>query len=188
MIIGLTGTNGSGKDTVAEYLEKNKDYRHYSLSDELRRELEKRGVAAVRENLIRIGTELRGSEGSSVLAKRVMENFVPGENYVVTSIRHPDEIVELKKLGGFFMVSVDAPAGTRFERLRRRARKGDPRSLEELLEMEKTESQTSGPGQQLGECRKLADYTLLNDTGSLNSLHERIDAMLVFFARERKNK
>jgi CheY-like chemotaxis protein len=178
MIIGLTGTYGAGKDTVAAYLEKSRGFTHYSLSDVLRRELEKIGLQPTRENLIRTGTELRQNEGSSVLAKRVLENMKNYNNYIITSVRHPDEIAELKKRDGFFMVNVDAPAEVRFERLIKRARPGDPETLEKLLEMEKLESQTSGPGQQLGECRKLADYTLLNDTPSLINLHHRIEEML----------
>ena len=185
MIIGLTGTYGSGKDTVARYLEKNKAFAHYSLSDELRKELEKRAVPPVRENLIRIGTELRGNEGNSVLAKRVAANFKPGTSYVITSVRHPAEIAELKARGDFFMVNVDAPAATRFERIRSRARKGDPESLDKLLELEQMESQTSGSGQQLGECRKLADYTLMNDTNSLDALGARIESMLTKFGAKK---
>ncbi len=182
MIIGLTGTYGSGKDTVADYLEKKKNFIHFSLSDELRKELERRGVPAVRENLIKIGTELRGAEGSSVLAKRVAANFAQGNNYVITSVRHPAEISELKKHGDFYMVNVDASPEIRFSRIQKRNRKGDPETLEKLLEMEKLESQTSGPGQQLGECRKLADITLLNDTGRLEDLYKNIDEMLLSYA------
>jgi len=179
MIIGLTGTYGAGKDTVAEYLEKKGHFFHYSLSDELRRELEKRGIPPLRENLIRVGTELRRAEGNSVLAKRVLAGCKPGKNYVITSIRHPQEIEELRKQAGFFMVNVDAPVAVRFERIRKRNRRGDPETQEKLLEMEKMESQTSGSGQQLGECRKLADFTLLNGADSLESLYVRIDNMLV---------
>jgi CheY-like chemotaxis protein len=178
MIIGLTGTYGSGKDTVAAYLEKSRGFMHYSLSDVLRRELETKGLPPTRENLIKIGTELRQNEGSSVLAKRVLANLASGRNYIITSVRHPAEIGELKKREGFFMVNVDAPAEVRFARICNRARPGDPETLEKLLEMEKLESQISGPGQQLGECRKLADYTLLNDTSNLETLHRRIEEML----------
>jgi len=184
MIIGLTGTYGSGKDTVAEYLEKMRSFTHFSLSDVLRKELEKMGVPAVRENLIRIGTELRANEGHAVLAKRALEGFKPGYDFVVTSIRHPAEIEELKSRGDFFMVNVDAPAALRFERISKRQRKGDPETLERLLELEKIESQTSGSGQQLGECMKRADHILVNDTDTLEGLHSRIEAMVAVFAKK----
>jgi dephospho-CoA kinase len=185
MIIGLTGTYASGKDTVAEYLEKTMNFEHFSLSDELRRELEKRGIPPLREKLIEVGTELRQREGNSTLAKRALMNFKPGRNYVVTSIRHPAEIEELKKHGDFFMANVDAPAELRFRRIQNRRRRGDPETLEKLLEMEKLESQTSGSGQQLGECMKKADYTLVNDDGSLEGLYSRIESMVLKFLKNK---
>lgn len=184
MIIGLTGTCGAGKDTVAEYLEKKKGYIHFSLSDVLRKELEKSGIPAVRENLIRVGSELRASEGHAVLAKRALEGFLPGRNFVITSIRHPAEIEELRKHGDFFMVTVDAPAQLRFDRIRKRQRKGDPETLERLLELEKLESQSSGSGQQLGECMKQADHILVNDAQTLEGLSEKIESMLTAFVRK----
>jgi dephospho-CoA kinase len=184
MIIGLTGTNASGKDTVAEYLEKTMNFEHFSLSDELRRELVKREIPLFRENLIEIGTELRAREGNSTLAKRALRNFKPGRNYVVTSIRHPAEVEELKKHGDFFMANVDAPAELRFLRIQNRRRKGDPETLKKLLEMEKLESQTSGPGQQLGECVKKADFTLVNDSDNLEGFYAKIKSMVMEFMKK----
>ncbi len=128
MIIGLTGTYGSGKDTVAEYLEKTMNFEHFSLSDELRREIVKRGIPPLRENLIKLGTQLRASEGDSTLAKRVLKNIKPEKNYVVTSIRHPAEIEELKKHGDFFMANVDASVEIRFRKNTEQAQKGRPRN------------------------------------------------------------
>jgi dephospho-CoA kinase len=58
MIIGITGPNASGKDTVADILEE-KGFIHYSLSDILREELKKSNKEEIRKNLIKIGNELR---------------------------------------------------------------------------------------------------------------------------------
>ena len=51
MIIGLTGTNGSGKGTVAEFL-KQEGFRYHSLSDELRGVLHQQQVEITLPNLI----------------------------------------------------------------------------------------------------------------------------------------
>ena len=53
MIYGVTGNYGSGKDTVAEILEK-LGFEHISFSDILREELRKEKKAITRENLISI--------------------------------------------------------------------------------------------------------------------------------------
>ncbi|MCJ7582348.1 MAG: AAA family ATPase, partial [Candidatus Aminicenantes bacterium] len=57
-IIGLTGTNGSGKGAAAEYFI-SKGYAFFSLSDVIREELKKDGCEPTRDNLIRKGNELR---------------------------------------------------------------------------------------------------------------------------------
>jgi hypothetical protein len=73
----------------------------------------------------------------------------------------------------------------RFARIQHRRRKGDPETLERLTEMEKLESQTSGSGQQLGECMKKADYTLVNDANDLEGLYSRIKTMVASFLNKK---
>ena len=53
MIIGLTGSYGAGKDTVADYL-KAKGFGYHSLSDILRGELVRSGQSITRESLINL--------------------------------------------------------------------------------------------------------------------------------------
>ena len=178
MIVGVTGSYCSGKDTIAEYLVNAKGFIHRSLSDELREEMKRRDIAPTRENLIVTGTDLREKEGFGVLAKRVMSGLVPGKNYVITSIRHPAEIVELKKCKDFFLVDVDAPAEVRFERMKKRNRPGDPDNVERFLELEKKESQEEGAGQQLAQCSRLASLRIINDSENMGELHSKIEKLL----------
>jgi dephospho-CoA kinase len=178
MIIGLTGSYCAGKDMIAEYLVAARGFIHYSLSDELRAELQRQGIAPVRENLIRIGTELRASRGNGVLAHLVCSRFVAGQAYVITSIRHPAEIEALRSRPDFILINVDAPAELRFQRMRNRNRPGDPETIEHFREMEQKEFQTQGSGQQLAACAALAGLTFMNDQNSLTALHERIESLL----------
>ena len=71
MIIGLTGANASGKGEAASYL-KSKSFEYYSLSDILREKAGARKIEPSRENLIKLGNELREKNGSSVLADAVL--------------------------------------------------------------------------------------------------------------------
>lgn len=178
MIIGFTGPYCSGKDTAAEYLFNRKGFGHYSLSDELRLEMKERGIEPSRENLIAVGTELRASEGLGVLARRALRRCEPNKDYVITSIRHPVEIEELRRQPGFTLVLIDAPVALRFERMCGRRRPGDPESMEKLVELEARESQISGPGQQLSVCARMADITLLNEGGDPGSFYAVIDELL----------
>ena len=99
MIIGITGTNASGKDTAADYL-KNKGYSHYSLSDIVREECDVRGLPKDRDTLRELANELRRNFGADVLAKRAIEKIQreKAKNIVITSIRSPEEIKTLKKI------------------------------------------------------------------------------------------
>lgn len=178
ILLGLTGSYCSGKDTVAEYLVRRKKFSHYSLSDELRRELKTHGIEPSRENLIAVGTELRRKEGNAVLARRVLARVKKNADLIVTSIRHPAEVRALKENPDFVLVFVDAPVDIRFKRMRSRKRAGDPGTLTKFRALEKKESRTKGPGQQLGECRKMADITVVNDLDSLEKLYSLIDALI----------
>src|SRR4030042_2305396 len=70
-LIGLTGTNGAGKGEVAAYLMKN-GYAYVSLSDEIRKELRRRGEPVTRDSLIAEGNALRREYGPDILARRGM--------------------------------------------------------------------------------------------------------------------
>ncbi len=185
MIIGLTGSYCSGKDTVAEYLLNKRGFLHFSLSDELRKVLKSKNIEPTRENLIRIGTELRTKEGNGILAKMALEKMKGESDYIVTSIRHPSEVEELKKNKTFTLINVDAPAELRFERMKKRNRKGDPETFKEFLEMEKRESQCSGSGQQLKKTAELAETNFINDSSSLPELYKKIDSLLIKLRKEK---
>ena len=175
MIIGLTGTNASGKGTVAEYLRR-KGFRHYSLSDELRSLLKRRKVEATRENLILWGRHYRSEKGNGYLAERVIRKIAGGKT-VVDSIRNPGEIAELKKLKDFYLIAIDAPAKTRFERARKRMSRRDQKSYEDFVANQKKELSGKGSEQNLDACIKEANFRIVNDS-DLSELYKKIDATL----------
>ncbi len=178
MIIGLTGSYCSGKDTVAEYIVKKYGFKHFSLSDEIRLLMKEQNIEPTRENLIKFGTELRRDNGNGVLAKSVIKKFEDNKNYCITSIRHSEEVNALRTVKNFVLINVDAPQALRFERMQKRKRPGDPKTLEKFIELEQKESQTSGSGQQVALCCKMADIVFVNDTNDINILHEKIDNLL----------
>ena len=100
MIIGLTGTNASGKSTVAKYLVR-KGFEYHSLSDELRLLLKKRKISATRDNLIKAGKYYRKRHGRGYLASIVSKKIK--KKAVVDSIRNLGEVVELRKIKSFMV-------------------------------------------------------------------------------------
>jgi dephospho-CoA kinase len=178
MIIGLTGSYCSGKDTVADFIVNSQGFGHFSLSDIIRDAMKEEGIEPTRENLIVFGSDLRSRCGNGILAKKALLKMEKGKNYCVTSIRHPDEIAELKKSGNFTLINVDAPIEIRFERMQKRKRAGDPRTLEKFAEFEKRESQSSGPGQQLTKTAAMADIVFINDFDGIELLHRKTEELL----------
>jgi dephospho-CoA kinase len=181
MLIGITGFYASGKDTAAEFLVEKKGFVHYSLSDVLRDELKARGQEITRNNLLETGVELRAERGFGVLAELAAKKCRATEgksDFVITSIRHPDEIRRLSAESDFFLLNMEAPAEIRFERLKKRGRENDPRTFDEFAALEKKESAVDGPGQQLGKCAAMADFNMDNSLNDYKTLYGKIDALL----------
>ncbi|MDR1926340.1 MAG: dephospho-CoA kinase [Endomicrobium sp.] len=179
MIIGLTGSNCSGKDTIAEYIVKEHEYKHCSLSDVIREIMKEENIETTRENLIAFGTKLREKNGYGFLARKALEKIeLNNSKYCITSIRHPDEVKELKKRKDFVLINVDSPMNIRFERMQRRNRQGDPQIFEKFIELEEKEYRNKGAGQQLKETMKMADITFINDSNDMKTLEVKIDELL----------
>jgi len=176
MILGLTGRNAAGKGEVARIL-KAGGFEYFSLSDELRLELQAQGVAETRDHLIEAGRRLRQNEGLDALARRVTRRFNTGLNQVVDSIRNPEEVRFLRSLGSFFLIAVDAPLDLRFARAQARARTGDPVDIDAFRKAEERELASGDPAaQQLIGTIALADFTVVNDT-DLETLTTRVRAL-----------
>jgi dephospho-CoA kinase len=178
MILGITGSYCSGKDSAAAYLIEKKGFLHFSLSDIIREKMKEKNIEISRENMIVFGKALREKNGNGILAKTALDKIRDGLNYCITSIRHPDEVYELAKCADFKLVNFDAPPKLRFERMIKRNRAGDPETFEKFLELEKQESQESGSGQQLAKTSQMADIEIINDTNELADLLKKIDALL----------
>ena|SRR3989338_87850 len=181
MIIGLTGRNAAGKGEVAIYL-KEKHFIYYSLSDAIREEATKRKLEHSRNNLIKLGNELRKDKGPDYLAKqinkKIKQQLSKSQNFVIDSIRSPFEAKELMKNNGFVLVGIDAPIKLRFKRLRERNRVGDAKTLEDFKKQEQRENLKSDTNQQLDATFGLAKKVVVND-GTLEELHKKMDRLLM---------
>jgi dephospho-CoA kinase len=176
MIVGLTGPNAAGKGEVARFLTE-RGFAYHSLSDVVREEASARGLDHSRENLIRVGNELRTSVGPGVLAERIAARLTGGGRTVIDSVRSPAEVAVLRTLPGFILLGVNAPIEVRFARSRSRARIGDGATIEEFARKEALENSTDPAAQQLGQTFELADVVVLND-GTIQQLRSRVASAL----------
>ena len=177
IIIGLTGRNAGGKTTAGQFLA-SKGFNYLSLSDVIRDEAKQRGLADVRENLIALGNELRERHGPGALAELTVQSMQPDRNFVVDSIRHPAEVMALKKAGSFSLFHIFAPLEARFARSLARDRAGDASTLQDFIRQEEREFASSNvAAQQLLETERLANRVLEN-SGTLDDFSAELTTAL----------
>jgi len=163
MIIGLTGRNGSGKGTVADWF-KARGFGYGSLSDVIRADMADRGVDITRDNLIAAGRRLRTEGGPGVLAQRILATIPADANHVVDSIRNPVEVEVLRGRADFILLEVVAEERTRYQRMVARNRGGDAASFEEFRRQEQAElHDTDSAAQRLVATAALAARVVPND-------------------------
>jgi len=165
MIIGLTGSMGSGKSTVVETIEK-MGYKHITLSSMVREECRRQGLPEERETLMNIGQKLSEAYGTGVLAERSLEKIKVegGEKWIIDGIRNPAEIKVLEKNPNFKLIAIHTPREIIVERIFKRGRSDDTLDVDHIHRKLKREWGDDEPedGQQVGKCFALANYTFEN--------------------------
>ncbi len=175
MIIGIVGSIASGKDTVAEYLQK-KGFEAVSLSDILRKIMRKEGIEVTIPNMTHYGNNLREKFGCDYLAKQAYKKL-KGKNAVLTSIRQVGEIEYLRQFSDFTLLKLDAPIEVRLDRLVKRSRPGDVKNMQELQEIEQKQADGTGGGMNMNKCFSMAEVEIIND-GSFEDLYKEVDSVV----------
>ncbi|MEK6961628.1 MAG: AAA family ATPase [Nanoarchaeota archaeon] len=184
MILGISGTNSAGKDSVARIL-KDAGFEQFSLSDAIREEAKARGLPSDRDVLIKLGNELREKLGPGILGERILDLIKKKkvEKASVISIRNPAEAKALSNHDDFFLVWVDAPPQLRYERsLARHRDKSDSLSYDDFIAMENLERDAGPSGQRLDVLEEMARFKIDN-TGSIEELNEKVDSLIESISR-----
>ena len=145
-LIGIGGTNGSGKDTLGEIIADNFDYVFISLSDLLRDEAEKRGWKPDRLSTRTISQQWRQERGLAVLIEMMIEKHQASadkdKGLVTSSLRNGGEPDFIHSKDGL-VIWIDAPIEVRYKRIisNKRAGRGvdDQKTLEQFIAEEKLE-------------------------------------------------
>ncbi|MBX4201882.1 AAA family ATPase [Candidatus Saccharibacteria bacterium] len=182
-LIGLGGTDASGKDTVGEMLVDRFNWQVVSVSDILRAELNKRGTELNRKNLRLLSSEWRRESGLGVLVDKAVELFDKQryKGLVISSLRNYGEADEVHKLKGK-VVWVDADPQIRYERVVSRNRgTEDQVSFEEFL-AEEQEQMFHYRGDQhtlnLSGVKDRADVSLINDGDDIEEFKNQVQKAL----------
>lgn len=168
----------AGKDEVAEYLISKGAY-HVSLSEEILKQILARGIEVSRKAYVDTANSLREKYGHGILVKRAFAKLTKVPKFVVvSSIRHPGEVEQLRSFKDLFLIAVNADPKIRFERMNKRIRKGDASAWEDFLKFDKESLKSANPAhEQIAKCLAMADFTIENN-GTIRQLHRKINEVL----------
>jgi dephospho-CoA kinase len=175
-VIVLLGKKASGKGTINQILAEEYGISGMPTSDWLR------AIAASRNYtepfnpimLRELGDELRKEFGGEVLVWLTLQEYAlkGRKNVVFDGLRSE---VEMKELVGKLNVSliwIDAPDEKRLERVKKRNRAGDPKTIEKLLEVDKK----SFP--EADALRQMAKFVIENPEDDIKALEQKIESLM----------
>lgn len=176
IILGFSGLIVSGKDTCKNYVMKKYGASGHRYSTMLRDILNRLYLPITRENMQNISLDLRNRFGSETLARVIAED-VKNDNHeiiVVEGIRRLADIVSLKNVSGFYLISLETDIETRYERLVNRHENVDDASktFHEFVADNGREAELEIP-----EVMATAKYKI-NNNGTFDELYAQIDKII----------
>ncbi len=179
MIIGIAGTDGSGKGTVVDHLVKKYQFVHYSSRAIILEHIYEAGLPDTRAQMRLTANELRAQYGNDFLVTQALTHMERDgvTKSIIESIRATAEAETLKSHGGI-LLAVDANQSLRYERVQSRRSETDRVSFEQFVAHEELEKNDPDPhGMQKGKVIEMADYTIMND-GTIEELEAAVDAFI----------
>lgn len=175
MIIGVTGTIGSGKGTVVSRLEK-RGFRHVSVSGFLADKAVQRGIPATRITLRNIGNEYRAKGATALIEAVLAEENPKKEDIAVESLHTVAEVEYVQHLGGQ-VIAVDAPLPVRWERVKKEGGIKDGSHDEFVAEQDHQMASANPDENNLAAAMAAADFHIVND-GTLEEFSGKVDAVI----------
>ncbi|HIP66126.1 MAG TPA: dephospho-CoA kinase [Pyrodictium sp.] len=182
LFVCVAGFPGAGKGVVVD-VARRLGLPVFVMGDVVREEVRRRGLEPTVENLMKVANELRKVYGPNAIAVKTVEKVLatPHKLVVIDGVRSPYELEVFRQHGTVVVVWVEASLKTRFERLSRRGRPGDPKTIEELKYRDSVEEKWG-----LGLVRVAADFTIVNEGGleEARRLAELVWRVLLYGVRE----
>lgn len=190
-IIGIAGTNGSGKDTVSEFLAGRGWLFVSAGGDLLIPELQKRGLPTERKQMADLSTKWRKEIGMGAIVIKAQKEYEKRNKHqkfgglVISSLRHPGEADKIHELGGK-VVWVDASPEVRYQRIYSRGQGAkDQKTYKQFLAEEQAEMEHSGDAAtlSLSDVKAKADIFLENNGNNIEVFKDQVEKVLVSFLK-----
>jgi dephospho-CoA kinase len=179
ILLGISGSDGSGKGAVVSYLVSQYGFVHYSARNILIDILMERSMEPTRAHMRIVANEMREKYGDDFIVRCNLEKIQKSgtTRAIIESIRTTAEAETLKKEGGI-LFAIDADQKLRYERIQARCSETDAVSYEEFVAHETLESHDPNPhGMQKQKVMHMAEYTIFNN-GDFSELYEKIEKIL----------
>lgn len=167
-VLGLSGTIGSGKSTVAEYLN-NKGFISRRFSQILENILKNRNEEISHSNLQKIGYKIHNSPGQKWLGKKLLEELPKYKNIVIDGLCFPEDHALMVETFGpsFVHLHIETP----IEFLISRIKNG------EINKIPIKKALNNSIESNIKNLRKLSSHTIIND-GSISELYSKVNSFL----------
>lgn len=182
-IIGISGSNGSGKDTIANMLGEKHGFYVASATEMLGDELTQRGLPHERVNKRIVSAEWRKEFGLGAIVDKAVEAAKAAgfDKVVVGSLRATGEVDRVHELGGK-TIWFDADPEVRYARIQKgnRGRIEDQKTFEEFIAEEQVEMQPTSDvnGLNMSGVKAMADYTIINNKDNIPGFIAQAEAEL----------
>lgn len=179
-VIGLVGEGGSGKDTVAAYLERRYGVVSLRFSDPIKELLRLFFDQPSREDQSWVGSTFKERFGKDIFIRAVERRLRDAGSgiFSINGVRYPEDAYFVRSFSKNAVIYVTADQHLRWERSQRREEKSDDTMsfetfcrLESTLETEKY----------IGEIGKHADYAIYNK-GTTDELFASVDRIMGKFS------
>ena len=173
LLICITGMPGSGKSIIAKAATDLK-LPVVNMGDVVREETLKRYGVIEPDLMRKVSADLRREFGNRIIAIRTLEKIkdIDDPIIVVDGVRSLEEIDVFKSHGNVVIIAIHASPKTRFERIRRRGRPGDPDNWDDFWRRDLVELSFG-----IGYVIALADYMIVNE-GSIEEAYKRAREIL----------
>lgn len=176
IILGLVGEIASGKDTMADYLKEKYNSDTVSFSTPIRKILDILHLPQTRENMVKIGAEMRNAFDKTIWGKVIAEECEINPSSLITlpNVRIENDIVYLKEMSNFFLINIDTSPEIRYQRLTNRGQNPDDKTKtwEQFLKDGELETEIT-----IREVAKMTEYKLTNN-GSFEDFYKQIDELM----------
>jgi len=189
-IIGIAGSNGSGKDTIGGLLAREHNFLFVSLTDFLREELKKRQLPNTRDQTRTLSAEWRRQYGLDILVRRAFKLYKDQEHLysglAMASLRNEGEADAIHALNGL-IIWVDAEPKIRYQRIQENFRGedraiNDRKTFQDFINEEQAEMKLPKNGDatmlSMSAVKAKSDLFLINDGKDLNELGVKLNRLL----------